>query len=117
MRPGHTGHCTWDGDSGTFVVLAAHRARRTLSVKEGLALLGEYHGEAPASLAPHAALATWRTVLATECEEGFHNAGCAVDDCEQGQYCSEGSGARWVEVLGIRSAAARSASPGEGKQP
>ena len=116
MAPGFTGNCDWNGQGGAFVVLRASLsgASEWLTPEQGAVMLADYYDAEPSVIAGQATPMTWRTVLAKECDDGFHDVGCGVEACEQGQFCSEGSGAKWAEVLGISHDAASPAAGGDG---
>lgn len=112
MAPGWMGSCVWDGEGGSFVVLRSpnsNGAKAWLTPEQGAAMLAEYYGVDTSIVAGQATEQTWRTVLAKECDDGFHAVGCGVDDCEQGEYCAMGTGAKWADVLGITHDAAQPA--------
>lgn len=109
--------CTWDGDSGSAVILSswwserAHEAEFTLNAAQNVlaaALIDDFGyddehlpqmtREALDYVTGKAVVVTWRTVLAGQCEDGMH-ADCYGDGCEQGQMCTEGYGKRWMNVL------------------
>lgn len=116
--PGDVLPCIWDGDNGTAVVIqSSSGVRRHIDdlSKEGAekvlawALIQDFgyddehlaqmRADALAYVRDKASETTWRTVLASECDDGYHEVGCGVDDCEQGSMCSEGAGKRFVTVL------------------
>lgn len=116
--PGDVLPCVFDGYQGTAVVIqSSSGVRRHISdfsknaAEKVLAWslitdfgyddehVAQMRLDALAYVQEKAAEITWRTVLASECDDGYHEVGCGVDDCEQGSMCSEGAGKRFITVL------------------